>query len=105
MSKFAHLLVRNPKDDETPIAAASQIFSSILPYPYISLFKRLYVHPKSHAFEIFLLGQTVYMYATTQEENETLISSLISSSFPTSNILRTDDPMEKVIASKHVMVG
>ncbi|MDP3980750.1 MAG: type IV secretion system DNA-binding domain-containing protein [Chlamydiota bacterium] len=105
MSTFAHLLVRNPKDDETPIAAASQIFSSLLPYPYISLFKRLYIHPKSHAFEIYLLGQTVYMYATTKEENETLITSLISSSFPTSNILRTDDPMEKVLASPHVAVG
>ena len=105
MSELAHLLVRNPKDDETPIEAATQIFSSLLPYPYISLFKRLYVHPKSHAFEIFLLGQTVYFYVTTKEENETLISSLIASSFPKSNIMRTDDPMEKILASKHVMVG
>ena len=105
MSELAHLLIRNPKDDETPIAAASQIFSSLLPYPYVSLFKRLYLHPKSHAFEIYLLGQTVYLYATTKEENETLLASLIASSFPTSNILRTDDPMEKVLASPHIAVG
>ncbi|HVZ11424.1 MAG TPA: type IV secretion system DNA-binding domain-containing protein [Patescibacteria group bacterium] len=105
MSTLAHLLIRNPKDDETPIAAATQIFSSLLPYPYIPLWKRAYVHPKSHAFEIFLLGQTVYMYATTNEEDETLVSSLIASSFPTSSIMRTEDPMEKVLASKYVAVG
>lgn len=105
MSKFAHLLVRNPKDDETPIASASQIFSSLLPYPYISMFKRLYHTPKTHAFEIYLLGQTVYMYATTNEEDETLVSSLITSSFPTSNVMRTEDPMEKVLQSKYIQVG
>src|SRR3990167_5459902 len=37
MNDFAHLLVRNPKDDETPIEAATQIFSSLLPYPYIPI--------------------------------------------------------------------
>ena len=105
MSKFAHLLIRNPKDDETLIAAATQIFSSLLPYPYIPLWKRAYLHPKSHAFEIYLLNQTVYFYVTTNEENETLVSSLISSSFPKSNILRTDDPMEKVLASPHIAIG
>lgn len=105
MSDFAHLLVRNPKDDETLIASATQIFSSLLPYPYIPLWKRSYIHPKSHAFEIYLLNQTVYFYVTTREENETLVTSLISSSFPKSNILRTDDPMEKVLKSPHVAVG
>lgn len=105
MSAFAHLLVRNPKDDETPIESATQIFSSLLPYPYVSLVKRLYIHPKSHSFEIYLLNQTVYFYVSTKEENETLVTSLISSSFPMSNILRTEDPMEKVLASPHVMVG
>src|SRR3990167_55735 len=105
MSKFAHLLIRNPKDDETPIEAATQIFSSLLPYPYIPLWKRTYMKPKSHAFEIYLVDQTVYFYVTTLEENETLVASLISSSFPKSNILRTDDPMEKILASPHIMVG
>ncbi|HVZ67632.1 MAG TPA: type IV secretion system DNA-binding domain-containing protein [Patescibacteria group bacterium] len=105
MSKFAHLLIRNPKDDETPIEAGTQIFSSLLPYPYISLMKRMYVHPKSYSFEIYLLNQTVYFYVTTSEETETLVSSLVASSFPKSNISRTDDPMEKVMASKYVQVG
>ncbi len=105
MSKLAHLMVRNPKTDETPIASASQIFAALLPDPYVSMFKRLYYTPKVHAFEIFLLGQTVYMYATTNEEDEVLVSSLITSSFPTANVMRTDDPMEKVLASKHVQVG
>ncbi|MBI4091632.1 MAG: type IV secretion system DNA-binding domain-containing protein [Candidatus Levybacteria bacterium] len=105
MSEFVHLLVRNPKDDETPIEAATQIFSSLLPYPYIPLWKRLYLHPKSHAFELYLLSQTVYFYVTTLSENETLITSLISSSFPKSNITRTEDPMEKVLASKYIAVG
>src|SRR3972149_2591525 len=105
MNDFAHLLVRNPKDDETPIEAATQIFSSLLPYPYIPMWKRFYIHPKSHAFEIYLIGQTVYFYVTTLPENETLVASLIASSFPKSNILRTDDPMEKVLSSPHVMVG
>ncbi|HVT01537.1 MAG TPA: type IV secretion system DNA-binding domain-containing protein [Patescibacteria group bacterium] len=105
MSKFAHLLVRNPKDDETPLEASSQIFSSLLPYPYISMFKRLYNHPKSYSFEIYLLNQTVYFYVTTTEETETLVSSLVASSFPKSNITRTEDPMEKVMASKYVQVG
>ncbi len=105
MSKLAHLMVRNPKTDETPIASASQIFSSLLPQPYVSYIKRLYTETKVHSFEIYALGQTVYMYVTTPEENETLVSSLLTSSFPTSNILRTDDPMEKVLSSKHVQVG
>ncbi len=105
MSNLAHLLVRNPKTDETPLASASQIFSSLLPQPYVSVIKRLYTPTKTHAFEIYALGQTVYMYVTTPEENETLVSSLITSSFATSNIMRTDDPMEKVLASKFVQVG
>src|SRR3989338_3689362 len=105
MNDFAHLLVRNPKDDETPIEAATQIFSSLLPYPYIPLWKRVYIHPKSHAFEVYLIGQTVYFYVTTLSENETLVTSLIASSFPKSNIMRTDDPMEKVLESKHIAVG
>lgn len=105
MSSFAHLLVRNPKDDETPIEAATQIFSSLLPYPYVPLWKRAFVHPKSHAFEIYLLNQTIYFYVTTKQENETLVSSLVSSSFPKSNILKTDDPMKEILASKSIAVG
>jgi len=100
-----HLLIRNPKDDETPIEAATQIFSSLLPHPYIPLWKRTWVKPKSHSFEIYLLNQTVYMYVTTAHENETLVSSLIASSFPKSNISKTPDPMEEVLKSKYTAVG
>ena len=105
MSDFVHLLIRNPKDDETPIEAATQIFSSLLPHPYIPLWKRTWVKPKSHSFEIYLLNQTVYMYVTTAHENETLVSSLIASSFPKSNISKTPDPMEEVLKSKYTAVG
>ena len=51
MTDFSFLQVRNPKEDETPIASATQIFASVLPYPYIPLLKRLlFVHPKTYAF-------------------------------------------------------
>ncbi len=105
MSEFVHLLVRNPKDDETPIEAATQIFSSLLPFPYIPLWKRSWIHPKSHAFEIYLLNQTVYLYATTRAENETLVASLVGSSFPKSNITKTPDPMLEVLKSRYIAVG
>ncbi len=105
MSLFSHLLVRNPKDDETPIEATTQIFSSLLPYPYIPLWKRTYIRPKSYAFEIYLLNQTIFFYVTTKQENETLVSSLIASSFPKSNISKTDDPMSQILESKFVVVG
>ncbi len=105
MSQFVHLLVRNPKDDETPIEAGTQIFSSLLPFSYIPLWKNLYKHPKSYSFELFLLDQTVYFYATVPEENETLVSSVITSSFPTSRITKTPDPMDRVLASKYIEVG
>ncbi|KKQ96606.1 MAG: hypothetical protein A3C27_03705 [Candidatus Levybacteria bacterium RIFCSPHIGHO2_02_FULL_39_36] len=105
MSIFAHLLVRNPKDDETPIESATQIFSSLLPYPYIPLWKRLYIHPRSYSFEIYLLDQTIFFYVTTKSESETLVSSLISSSYPKSNVSKTEDPVEKVLSSKYLSVG
>src|SRR3989344_3418430 len=105
MNDFAHLLVRNPKDDETPIEAATQIFSSLLPYPYIPLWKRVYIHPKSHAFEVYLIGKTGNFYVTTLSEKDTIATSLIASSFPKSTIMRTDDPMEKVLESKRIAVG
>ncbi len=105
MTELVHLLVKNPKDDETLIESASQIFSALLPQPYVSLFKRMYTKTKTHAFEIFLIDQTVHFYATTKAENETLVSSLIAASYPKSSITKTDDPMKKVIDSPHVMVG
>ncbi len=105
MRPLAFLQVRNPKDDETPIESASQIFSSLLPHPYIPLTKRIFSTPKVYAFEIFLLGQTVYFYATAPEENETLVHSLIASSFPLSAIQKTTDPMEIIFKSKYSTIG
>jgi hypothetical protein len=105
MPTLSHLQVRNPKDDETPIEAATQIFASLLPYPYIPLWKRPFIRPKTYAFEIYLLSQTIHFYVTTPKENETLIQSLITSSFPESIIRKTTDPMDIVLKSKHIAVG
>jgi len=83
--KLVHLHVRNPKTDETPIEAATQIFSSALPYPFLPLWKRLLlIHPRTYAFELFLINQLIYFYATVPADSETLIHSVIASSFPQS---------------------
>src|SRR5438105_7127584 len=94
MTKFSHLQIRNPKDDETPIEAATQIFASVLPYPYISPWKRFWFHPKTYAFEIYLITNRIYFYVTTPSENETLLRSVVTSSFPLSKIQKTTDPMD-----------
>src|SRR3989344_3716709 len=57
MSELVHLEVRNPKDDETPIEAATQIFASLLP-SHLPLWKRLFIRPKIYAFELYLFKQT-----------------------------------------------
>ncbi len=98
-------MVKNPKDDETPIQAATQIFSSILPHAYIPLWKRTYIKPEPYAFELFLINQTVSFYVTAPENKETVVSSVISSSFPKSRIIKTTDPMVEVLKSKHVAYG
>ncbi len=102
---LVHLLVRNPKDDETPIASATQIFASCLSHSYVPLWKRLWITPHVYAFEIFLINQTVYFYVTTEETQETFVSSLIAASFPTSSIEKTDDPMTALFQSKTIGVG
>lgn len=102
MSKFVHLMVRNPKDDETPIQAATQIFAGILPHSHVPLWKRTYIHPATFAFEIFLINQAVSLYVTAPENKETVVSSLISSSFPKSNITKTTDPMAEVLKAKYI---
>jgi hypothetical protein len=102
---FSHLQVRNPKDDETPIESATQIFASLLPYPYIPWYKRWSKKPHYYAFEIYLLNQTVYLYATVNEHDETLVSSVISSSFPKCAIIKTEDPMQGVLSAKHLSYG
>ncbi len=106
MPVLSHLHVRNPKEDETPIESATQIFASVLPYPYLPLLKRaLIVHPKTYAFEIYLLNQLVYFYITTPKESETLIQSLVTSSFPQSKVAKTTDPMDIIFNSRSVAVG
>ena len=105
MNNLSHLQIRNPKDDETPIESASQIFASLLPYPYLPWWKRPFIKPKTYAFELYLLNQTVYFYVTTPRTNETLIQSVITSSFPTSIIKKTTDPMDAILKSKHLNTG
>lgn len=105
MSTLSHFQIRNPKDDETPIESATQIFASILPYPFIPTWKKLYLHPKTYSFEIYLLSQTIYFYLTTPSENETLIQSLVTASFPASALKKTTDPMDLVFKSNSIEVG
>ncbi len=105
MPKLSHLQIRNPKDDETPIEAATQIFASLLPSPYIPWWKRWYLNPKTYAFEIYLLSQQIYFYVATPVGTETLIQSLISSSYPTSALKKTTDPLLLVFKSKNIAVG
>src|SRR3989344_2251637 len=104
MSTLSHLQIRNPKDDETPIESGTQIFASLLP-SFVPLWKRWYLHPKTYAFEIYLISQTLYFYVTTPTTSETLISSLVSSSFPTSTVKKTSDPMNIIFKSKRLAVG
>lgn len=104
MNNLSHLQIRNPKDDETPIESGTQIFASLLP-SFIPLWKRWYLHPKTYAFEIYLIAQTLYFYVTTPSSSETLISSLVSSSFPTSTVKKTSDPMNIIFKSKRLAVG
>ncbi len=106
MAGLTHLLVKNPKDDETPIESATTIFASLLSYPYISLTKRLWVTPKVHAFELFLLNQTISFVVTTKAESETLVSSIISSAFQSSAVVKMEkDPMAEVLQAKEIAVG
>ncbi|VVA43460.1 conserved hypothetical protein [Candidatus Roizmanbacteria bacterium] len=104
MNNLSHLQIRNPKDDETPIESGTQIFASLLP-SHIPLWKRWFLHPKTYAFEIYLISQKLYFYVTTPSTAETLISSLVSSSFPTSTVKKTSDPMNIVFKSKRLSVG
>ncbi len=104
MNNLSHLQIRNPKDDETPIEAGTQIFASLLP-SYIPLWKRWYLNPKTYAFEIYLISQKLYFYVTTPQTAETLITSLVQSSFPTSTVKKTSDPMNIVFKSNRISVG
>ncbi|MBI2074654.1 MAG: type IV secretion system DNA-binding domain-containing protein [Candidatus Levybacteria bacterium] len=97
--------IRNSKDDETPIAAATQIFASCLSHSHVPLWKRLWVKPHVYAFEIYLINQTVYFYVTTDKDQETFVASVIAAAFPTSSIQKTADPMEEVFKSPRIAAG
>ncbi len=105
MSQLSHLQIRNPKDDETPIESATQIFASLLSQSYIPLWKRLFIKPRTFAFEIYLISQTVYFYVSTLKQNESFVKSLITSSYPQSLFKTTTDPLELILKAKEVSTG
>lgn len=98
---LAHLQIRNPKDDETPLEATTQIFSSILPGS-IKWSQALLNPPVPYSFELFLLSQRIYFYATTPLEKQTFIKSLITSSYPNATVQRTKDPLDHILSAEHV---
>ncbi len=97
--------IKNPKDDETPIESATQIFASLLASPYVPLWKRAIVHPKIYSAEIYLLNQSVYFYLTSPTKSDTFVQSLITSAFPQSILQKTTDPMQGILNSKHIAVA
>lgn len=104
MPELAHLQIRNPKDDATPLGATVQIFSSLLTGT-ISWKDGLFHPPAPYSFELALLSQRIYFYATCAVEKQSLVQSLITSAFPHSAIQRTKDPFEHILASPHTAVG
>jgi len=104
MSKLLYLHVRNPKDDETPIDAAAQIFSALFP-SHMGLVKRLYLKPKIISFEMYYVEQSISFYVVVREEDETFVTSLFSSSYPRSLITKSEDPLLKITSAKNVEVG
>ncbi len=102
--QFSHLQIRNPKDDETTPESATQIFSSLLS-SQISLMTRFFNEVDNFAFEIFLTGQTIYYYASIPTNRESLVHSLIQSSYPQCAIQKTQDPMDIVLKNPIVATG
>ncbi len=102
--QFSHLQIRNPKDDETSPEAATQIFSSLLS-SQISLMTRFFNEVDNFAFEIFLTGQTIYYYASMPTTRESLVHSLIQSSYAQCAIQRTQDPMDIVLKNTSIAAG
>jgi hypothetical protein len=105
MTPLSHLQVRNPKDDETPIEAATQIFSSLLTNATVSWWDSLWTKPTVYAFELFLLNQTLYYYITAPKESETFMQSLMASSYSSSATTRTTDPVDILFKAKHISIG
>ena len=104
MAALSHLQIRNPKDDETPIEAGTQIFASLLPSS-VSWITGLTSTVPTYAFELYYLSQRIYFYMTCLKKNEEFAKSLISSSFPSSLALKTKDPLEYVLKSKYMAIG
>ncbi len=105
MSTLSHLQIRNPKDDETHIEAAAQIFSSIMSNDVAGFFSHLFEKPPCFSFELFLLNQTIYFYATVPSESEAFVTSLMSSSYPKSAISKTTDPVDILLKGHNVAIG
>ena len=106
MATVSFLQIRNPKDDETPIEAATQIFASLTPYQYIPLWKRLiFGWLATYSFEIYYLNQTVYFYLVCPQDKLTLVQSLLTSSFPQVKIQKTTDPLNLVLKNKNLSFG
>lgn len=104
MLDISHLQIRNPKDDETSIEAATQIFSSIAPGA-IKWTQAIFSPPVPYAFELYLLSQRIYFYITCPTDKQTFIKSLITSSYPSAVAQRTKDPLEYVLKSPHHAAG
>lgn len=105
MSTLSHLQIRNPKDDETAIESATQIFSSLLTNGHVGFFNQLFNKPSAYAFEMYLLNQTLYFYISVPKESETFMHSLLSSSYPNSAVQKTTDPVDILFKSPHVSIG
>lgn len=104
MNQPVYLHVRNPKDDELGAQPTTQVFSSILP-THLGLLRRVVQKPKTFSFEIYLINKTIYFYIVSPKEHETLITSLMASSYPRSVVLETTDPMETVFKNRHINIG
>src|SRR5262245_61190410 len=105
MSHLSHLQIRNPKDDETAIEAATQIFSSMASHSTVSFFDQLFKKPDAYGFELFLLNQTLYFYTTVPHHSEAFVQSLLSSSYPNSAIKKTTDPVDILFKAQHISIG
>jgi hypothetical protein len=104
MSGLSYLQIRTPKEDETPIEATTQIFSSLLPSS-TKWWKVIFKKQIGYSFEIYLLGQRIYFYVTTPTSKETFVKSLLASSFPSSAVVKTKDPLDYVLKSPYVATG
>jgi len=61
--------------------------------------------PRIVAFEIFYINNTIYYYVSVPSEYETLLVSLIQSSYQKSKIIKTPDPLSDILKAKFVEVG